>query len=81
MLHCGETGRGVSEAGDTARRRRATHRPSTAEPVWGPGARDTQAAGAALTEFRAKHLKTKERESGQSRGLSSVGKPFRDAPF
>ena len=81
MLHCGEMGRGVSEAGtqhggDGPRTDQAQRSP--------PGAREPEThrrQGAALAEFRAKHLKTKEREPGQSRGLSSVGKPFRDTPF
>ena len=41
--------------------------------------RHTQAA--ALAEFTAKHLKTKEQKPGQSRDLFSFGKTFRDATF
>ena len=44
---------------------------------WEPG---PHGSGAKLT-FTAKHLKAKEQERGQSRGLSGAGKSFRDAPF
>lgn len=42
----------------------------------GPGSQRHTGGGAALTEFTAKHLKTKEENAeAESRGLSSVESP------
>lgn len=79
MLHCGETGRGVSEAG-TQHGGGGHAQTKRGGACLRPGSQSHTRRGAALT-FTAKHLKAKEREPGQSRGLSGAGKSFRDAPF
>lgn len=61
-------------------RRLATHRPSTAGPVWGHvSQRHTRVT--ALTGFTAKHLKTEEQKPGHSGDLFSFGESFGDATF